>query len=100
MSFKKFNTYVIENGVIGEGEGERRRESKRDWSSRQKETREPKKNQEKKKEVEKHPFSPGEKKEVECDNRACDADSSISVTLAGRGRGAAQNINVFPLDIE
>lgn len=58
------------------------------------------KNQEKKKEVEKHPFSPGEKKEVECDNRACDADSSISVTLAGRGRGAAQNINVFPLDIE
>lgn len=59
-----------------------------------------KKNQEKKKEVEKHPFSPGEKKEVECDNRACDADSSISVTLAGRGRGAAQNINVFPLDIE
>lgn len=53
-----------------------------------------------KKEVEKHPFSPGEKKEVECDNRACDADSSISVTLAGRGRGAAQNINVFPLDIE
>lgn len=43
LPFKKFNTYVIENGVIGEGEGERRRESKRDWSSRQKETREPKK---------------------------------------------------------
>lgn len=35
------------------------------------------------------------KKEVECDSEVCDADSSMPVTLAGRGTGAVQNINGF-----
>lgn len=35
------------------------------------------------------------KKEVECDGGVWDADSSMPLTLAGRRRGAVQNINVF-----
>ncbi len=37
------------------------------------------------------------KEEVECDGWVCDADSSMLVTLAGRGGRAAQNINVSSL---
>lgn len=42
----------------------------------------------------------GEKEEVECDRGGggvWGADSSMLLTLAGRGKGAVQNINVFPL---
>lgn len=39
----------------------------------------------------------GEKEEVECDGGGAGADSSMLLTLAGRGKGAVQNINVFPL---